>query len=196
VHPYYIELSHIPITRNASVQFPLFSCWFIFRTDALAKSALPFVCVSCKCDLPHPSAIEQANQVFNGYELQKTSSDSPRTQKRCISIVLRSIIARTSGKHEIPAYAPSSEVVVWSVEFQTIWNFCSCYTPYSPWVAFPGKQSLCSWHGCHNLRRPAPLVVHCVCAISRAACASVVLALACPCLSSPPITVCSRNTRH
>ncbi|KAL2218807.1 ras guanyl-nucleotide exchange factor RasGEF [Thermoascus aurantiacus ATCC 26904] len=78
--------------------------------NALAKSALPFVCVSCKCDLPHPSAIEQANQVFNGYELQKTSSDSPRTQKRCISIVLRSIIARTSGKHEIPAYAPSSEI--------------------------------------------------------------------------------------
>lgn len=75
----------------------------------MAKSALPFVCVSCKCDLPHPSAIEQANQVFNGYELQKTSSDSPRTQKRCISIVLRSIIARTSGKHEIPAYARSSK---------------------------------------------------------------------------------------
>ncbi|KAN0071444.1 Ras guanine nucleotide exchange factor domain containing protein [Elaphomyces granulatus] len=68
---------------------------------ALDRSTLPFLLVACKCDVSQvfcrsdPATIEQAENTLRRYESQGTSSDSPRTQKRCISLILRSIISQT-----------------------------------------------------------------------------------------------------
>ncbi|KAL1970627.1 hypothetical protein VTN77DRAFT_4271 [Rasamsonia byssochlamydoides] len=69
---------------------------------AMAESALPFELVACKCDVSHfsgrsdPVTIEQADKILRRYTFQETSLKDPRTHRRCISSVLRSIITRTS----------------------------------------------------------------------------------------------------
>lgn len=45
--------------------------------------------------------IEQADKVLRTYKFQETSLQDPRTHKRCISSVLRSIRTRNSGKLQI-----------------------------------------------------------------------------------------------
>ncbi|KAK2756203.1 hypothetical protein FQN54_005611 [Arachnomyces sp. PD_36] len=70
--------------------------------NALQKSALPFVVVSCKndsmlrSDNPDPSMVEQTKRVLRAVNVHQTAASSPESQKRCISIVLRSILTRTS----------------------------------------------------------------------------------------------------
>lgn len=72
--------------------------------DAFQKSAIPFVVVSCKNDSmlrsgnPDPSMVEQTKRVLRAVNVHQTAASSPESQKRCISIVLRSILTRTSGE--------------------------------------------------------------------------------------------------
>ncbi|KAL1854610.1 hypothetical protein Plec18167_003273 [Paecilomyces lecythidis] len=69
--------------------------------DALSKSSIPYVLVQCKCDLQDrpqkmdAAMFEKISRIVSGKELHRTSADSPRTQKRCISILLRSIVLKT-----------------------------------------------------------------------------------------------------
>ncbi|KAJ9299092.1 hypothetical protein DTO271G3_3334 [Paecilomyces variotii] len=69
--------------------------------SALTKSSIPYVLVQCKCDLQDrlqkldAVTFEKMSRTISGKELHGTSADSPRTQKRCISILLRSIVLKT-----------------------------------------------------------------------------------------------------
>ncbi|KAJ5084735.1 hypothetical protein NUU61_009314 [Penicillium alfredii] len=58
--------------------------------DSLATSTLPFLLVACKCDLRPDSEMEP---VHGRYTIYQTSSDSPRTQRMCIALVLRAVIS-------------------------------------------------------------------------------------------------------
>ncbi|KAI9802491.1 MAG: hypothetical protein M1825_002876 [Sarcosagium campestre] len=66
--------------------------------DAMARARLPFVLVSCKCDVPsssrriNPKAIEQARASLDGVELIQTSSNVPETQKRCMGAILHRVL--------------------------------------------------------------------------------------------------------
>jgi hypothetical protein len=74
----------------------------------MSLSTVPFELVACKCDVTHfsgksdPLTIEQAGQVLRGYTFHETSLEDSRTQKRCISSLLRSIETQTAGKVQIP----------------------------------------------------------------------------------------------
>ncbi|KMU85593.1 hypothetical protein CIHG_03634 [Coccidioides immitis H538.4] len=66
-------------------------------------SSIPFLVVACKCDTPRrssqhdPAVLEQANRLLAGTEALQTSIRVSESYKKCISIVLRAIIVRTSG---------------------------------------------------------------------------------------------------
>ncbi|KAL1979840.1 hypothetical protein VTN96DRAFT_5075 [Rasamsonia emersonii] len=85
---------------------------------ALTESRLPFELVACKCDVSHfsgrsdPVTIEQADKVLCTYTFQETSLEDPRTHKKCISSVLRSIRTRNSDLARLHQsgddYSPSS----------------------------------------------------------------------------------------
>lgn len=67
----------------------------------------PCVIVSCKCDNP-PRArqiqvgmVEELGQSCGGIETYQTSANVPESQKRCISVLLRAILAKRSGKSNI-----------------------------------------------------------------------------------------------
>lgn len=47
---------------------------------------------------PDPSMVEQTKRVLRAVNVHQTAASSPESQKRCISIVLRSILTRTSGE--------------------------------------------------------------------------------------------------
>jgi hypothetical protein len=76
----------------------------------LDSSTLPFLLVACKCDVSQvfcksdPVTIEQAETILCRYESHGTSSDSPRTQKKCISLMLGSIISQKMGKRLLPLF--------------------------------------------------------------------------------------------
>ncbi|EER29243.1 RasGEF domain containing protein [Coccidioides posadasii C735 delta SOWgp] len=65
-------------------------------------SSIPFLVVACKCDTPRrssqhdPAVLEQANRLLAGTEALQTSIRVSESYKKCISIVLRAIIVRTS----------------------------------------------------------------------------------------------------
>ncbi|KAJ9215348.1 hypothetical protein DTO166G4_3002 [Paecilomyces variotii] len=83
--------------------------------SALTKSSIPYVLVQCKCDLQdRPQKMdavtfEKMSRIISGKELHRTAADSPRTQKRCISILLRSIVLKTPGKQDPVPDFPVSE---------------------------------------------------------------------------------------
>lgn len=67
--------------------------------NALSKAPLPFVLVACKCDLyppdrVDPAVIEHKAKSFLGeVHAFQTADQAPETQKRCLSVILRSAIA-------------------------------------------------------------------------------------------------------
>ncbi|PWY82891.1 ras guanyl-nucleotide exchange factor RasGEF [Aspergillus heteromorphus CBS 117.55] len=70
--------------------------------DSLTASAIPFILVASKCDIQPPdSPVEPA---LGGYEIHRTSPDSPRSQKMCIALVLRSVI---NSKYDLIDYTPN-----------------------------------------------------------------------------------------
>ncbi|KAL9113250.1 MAG: hypothetical protein Q9227_002585 [Pyrenula ochraceoflavens] len=70
--------------------------------QALFASTVPSLLVSCKCDNPPqlrqvaPGIVRQASFALGGIDAQQTSANVPESQKRCISIILRQILARSS----------------------------------------------------------------------------------------------------
>ncbi|KAE8146146.1 ras guanyl-nucleotide exchange factor RasGEF [Aspergillus avenaceus] len=58
--------------------------------DSLVASAFPFVLVASKCDLQAPDG--PVEPMLKNYQIQRTTPESPRSQKMCISMVLRSVI--------------------------------------------------------------------------------------------------------
>lgn len=78
----------------------------VTTTGAAIESGTPFELVACKSDVANfynfseRSAVEQAIRIVRQFEVQETSSQDSRSQKRCISLVLRSMIAQTSGRHD------------------------------------------------------------------------------------------------
>lgn len=69
-------------------------------TDSLAESTFPFVLVASKCDVQ--SSDGPCEPVLGNYEIHRTSPDSPRSQKMCIALVLRSVIGNKYGKCAVP----------------------------------------------------------------------------------------------
>lgn len=68
--------------------------------NALSKASLPFLLVACKCDQHpvhrevDPAVIEQkAKTSFGEINTFQTSESAPETQKRCLSVILRTIIS-------------------------------------------------------------------------------------------------------
>lgn len=74
-------------------------------SDALDRSCGSIVLVSCKGD--HPPQLRRVDPDFDGQirsrfskvEICSTSANVPESQKRCISIILRSILRCRRGKH-------------------------------------------------------------------------------------------------
>ncbi|KAL5359629.1 ras guanine nucleotide exchange factor domain-containing protein [Aspergillus floccosus] len=60
--------------------------------DSLTESSFPFILVGSKCDVQ--SADGPCEPALGNYEFHRTSPDSPRSQKLCIAMVLRSVIGR------------------------------------------------------------------------------------------------------
>ncbi|KAL8797233.1 MAG: hypothetical protein Q9195_000700 [Heterodermia aff. obscurata] len=75
--------------------------------SAFSKAALPTVLVSSKCDNPPNSWEVDAGKVegfctqLDGVESFQTSATAPETHKRCVSVILRNIIAESPGKHQV-----------------------------------------------------------------------------------------------
>ena len=76
---------------------------------------MPCVLVSCKCDRSpdsrqlDPRIIEQISTSFGpgngGIDSFQTSANLPESQKRCISVILRTIISNRSGWSRFTEYA-------------------------------------------------------------------------------------------
>ncbi|EAU35559.1 conserved hypothetical protein [Aspergillus terreus NIH2624] len=63
--------------------------------DSFTESSFPFILVGSKCDVQ--SADGPCEPALGNYEFHRTSPDSPRSQKLCIAMVLRSVIGRKYG---------------------------------------------------------------------------------------------------
>ncbi|CAL5872995.1 uncharacterized protein PFLUO_LOCUS7264 [Penicillium psychrofluorescens] len=59
--------------------------------DSLDATALPFLLVACKCDLTTDDS--KLEPLHGRYEIRRTSPESPRSQRMCIALVLRTVIA-------------------------------------------------------------------------------------------------------
>ncbi|KAE8352941.1 ras guanyl-nucleotide exchange factor RasGEF [Aspergillus coremiiformis] len=70
--------------------------------DTLAAFAFPFVLIASKCDIHAPDG--PLEPVLKNYQIHRTSPESPRSQKMCISMVLRSVI---NSKDDSIDYPPS-----------------------------------------------------------------------------------------
>ncbi|KAI2944106.1 hypothetical protein CBS63078_108 [Aspergillus niger] len=66
--------------------------------DSLTASDIPFTLVASKCDIQPPDS--PLEPILGGYEIHRTSPDSPRSQKMCIALVLRSVINRKYVKEQ------------------------------------------------------------------------------------------------
>ena len=64
--------------------------------DALTTLSFPFVLVASKCDIRNSDGPFEPQ--LDNYEIHRTSPESPRSQKMCIALVLRSVIGNKYGK--------------------------------------------------------------------------------------------------
>lgn len=133
-------------------------------TGALTKSSIPYVLVQCKCDLQdRPQKMdavtfEKMSRIISGKELHRTAADSPRTQKRCISILLRSIVLKTPGKQDPVPISPSPNILRTSHQPSSSPPFiCPLWSHLSFLIWYTGAVGL---HQHRVLRRPAPFMVH------------------------------------
>ena len=77
----------------------------LVRADAIYKSGIPSLLISCKCDAGFeerdvdPTEIEQsAKRQLKNLKTIQTSASTPETHKRGILIILREILSGNSGK--------------------------------------------------------------------------------------------------
>ncbi|KAF9883792.1 hypothetical protein FE257_002776 [Aspergillus nanangensis] len=75
--------------------------------DSLTESSFPFVLVASKCDVQSGDD-GPCEPVLGNYEIHKTSPESPRSQKMCIAMVLRSVIGNKYDLVDYPFDPPSS----------------------------------------------------------------------------------------
>ncbi|RHZ44013.1 putative Ras guanyl-nucleotide exchange factor RasGEF [Aspergillus thermomutatus] len=60
--------------------------------DTLSASSLPFLLIASKCDFrSHDGPLEPA---LGNYEIHRMSPESPRSQKMCIALLLRSVVSK------------------------------------------------------------------------------------------------------
>lgn len=92
-------LKHLPKTPLSLTTLLTFS-----STDALHKSKLPCVVVSCKCDNTPLTRQRESGTVgpfgglFSSVPTYQTSSSKPQSQKKCVSILLSAILAQPKGE--------------------------------------------------------------------------------------------------
>ncbi|OJD17818.1 hypothetical protein AJ78_02117 [Emergomyces pasteurianus Ep9510] len=106
VWPKFIGEQELPIIDGVLVLFdsydPRTVAQFPRIFSALPKATIPFIAVACRCDgqVPSPqidpATYDQARRVLGGIEVHQTYPDAPDSQKKCISNILRAIIARTA----------------------------------------------------------------------------------------------------
>lgn len=65
--------------------------------DSVAASSLPFVVLASKSDVV-PTHNGVRDPVLERYEIHKATPESPRSQKMCIALVLRSVVNNKCGK--------------------------------------------------------------------------------------------------
>lgn len=65
--------------------------------DSVAASSLPFVVLASKSDVV-PTHNGVRDPVLERYEIHKATPESPRSQKMCIALVLRSVVNNKRGK--------------------------------------------------------------------------------------------------
>lgn len=66
--------------------------------DSVAASSLPFVVLASKSDVI-PSHNGARDPVLERYEIHKATPETPRSQKMCIALVLRSVVNNKRGKY-------------------------------------------------------------------------------------------------
>ncbi|KLJ10117.1 hypothetical protein EMPG_14502 [Blastomyces silverae] len=121
VWPKFIGEQELPIIDGVLVLFdsydPRSVAQFPRIFSALPKATIPFIVVACRCEGQVPSSridpatYDQARRVLGGIEIHQTYSDAPDSQKKCISNILRAIIARTAASLQpspIPLTHPTS----------------------------------------------------------------------------------------
>ncbi|WEW58330.1 hypothetical protein PRK78_003798 [Emydomyces testavorans] len=97
---------------------------FLLRCALRKTSSIPFLVVACKCDTPRrcsqhdPAILEHANRLLAGNAALQTSVHVSESYKKCISIVLRAIIVRTSDvvceKHSSSSRNPAASGTIGS----------------------------------------------------------------------------------
>ncbi|EEQ87745.2 uncharacterized protein BDCG_02865 [Blastomyces dermatitidis ER-3] len=106
VWPKFIGEQELPIIDGVLVLFdsydPRSVAQFPRIFSALPKATIPLIVVACRCEGQVPSSridpatYDQARRVLGGIEIHQTYSEAPDSQKKCISNILRAIIARTA----------------------------------------------------------------------------------------------------
>ncbi|EDN07086.1 conserved hypothetical protein [Histoplasma mississippiense (nom. inval.)] len=110
VWPKFIGEQELPVIDGILVLFdshdPRSVAQFPRIFSALPKATIPFIVVACRwacrCEGQIPSSridsatYDQARRVLGGIEVHHTYPDAPDSQKKCISNILRAIIARTA----------------------------------------------------------------------------------------------------
>ncbi|KZF19987.1 ras GEF [Xylona heveae TC161] len=82
--------------------------------NALTKASVPCILVACKCDSPldsvevNPTVLEKAASSLGNVESQQTSAGAPESQRRCVGLILKKILAHTND-HYNPPTRPSSK---------------------------------------------------------------------------------------
>ena len=70
----------------------------------MAKTNIPRLLTACKCEVPararqvESGFVEQIGDSLGGIDTYQTSANVPQSQKRCISIILRSILTKSESK--------------------------------------------------------------------------------------------------
>ncbi|QSS56964.1 rap guanine nucleotide exchange factor 5 [Histoplasma capsulatum var. duboisii H88] len=115
VWPKFIGEQELPVIDGILVLFdshdPRSVAQFPRIFSALPKATIPFIVVACRCEgqIPSsridPATYDQARRVLGGIEVHHTYPEAPDSQKKCISNILRAIIARTA---DVAALQPSS----------------------------------------------------------------------------------------
>ncbi|KAL2821365.1 ras guanine nucleotide exchange factor domain-containing protein [Aspergillus cavernicola] len=60
--------------------------------DIFATASVPFVLVATKCDMRNPDGPFETS--LGGYDIHRTSPDSPQKQKMCIAVILRDVFSQ------------------------------------------------------------------------------------------------------
>lgn len=109
--------------------------------DSVAASSLPFVVLASKSDvIPTHNGIR--DPVLERYEIHKATPESPRSQKMCIALVLRSVVNNKRGKY--CSFARVCNLEIWTALLACLFFFFGPYLrPRTQYImSFLEKQLL------------------------------------------------------